>query len=68
MEEIDAATFAEWMAFDSIEPLDAAGAILKGFAGSSERAESPSAPASPPWMQQKHNMLRWFNLFGKKKE
>jgi hypothetical protein len=66
MEEMDAASFCEWVAFDSIEPLDAAGAILQGLS-SSGKGEDQAPPAGPAWMQQKVDMMKWFNLFGKKK-
>lgn len=31
---MDADSFSEWMAYDAIEPIDAAGTILKGLSGS----------------------------------
>lgn len=55
--------YLEWRAFDAIEPLDAAGVILKGLAG---LARTEVRQVSN-WMQQKQNMLHWFNLFGKKR-
>lgn len=59
----------EWRAFDLIEPLDAAGVILRGLAGSGSGGTSvPSHSATPSWMSQKAAMIQYFNLFGKKKQ
>ena len=42
LSEIPAAVFAEWQAYDSLEPIDAAGAILRGLSGG-DRKEPPAA-------------------------
>jgi hypothetical protein len=52
--------YLEWMAFDATEPLDAAGAILKGLSGSSKRAPGPHG--GTPWQAQKQAMLQHIKL------
>jgi hypothetical protein len=44
LSEIPAAMFAEWQAYDSLEPIDPAGAILRGLSGGGkqEAAENPA--------------------------
>lgn len=43
LEEMDAGMFAEWIAFDSLEPIDAAGAILGGLSGPEQPAPTQKA-------------------------
>jgi len=49
------------MAFDSIEPLDAAGVILRGLSGSGSSSGPPPAP-SKSWQVQKAKMIQHINL------
>ncbi len=35
--------------------------------GDPPAAETPEPPQPENWMQQKHDLLHWFNLFGKRK-
>jgi hypothetical protein len=53
--------YLEWFAFDALEPLDPAGAILRGLTKS-----KPRGPTS--WQVQKQQLLQHLSLFGKKKK
>ncbi len=47
--EIPAATFAEWQAYDSLEPIDAAGAILRGLSGGGDSKHEPTVKPAQTW-------------------
>ena len=45
LSEIPAAIFAEWQAYDSLEPIDSAGAILRGLSGGGNKEKPAEKPA-----------------------
>ena len=54
------------MAYDAIEPIDAAGVILKGLSGDGDKQQP--ARSTSGWLNQKMQLLKYFNHFGKKKK
>ncbi len=56
MEEMDARTFAEWAAFDSVEPLDPAGALLDGLA--QRKPQEPQRPRPAQTWQEQYAVMR----------
>lgn len=59
------------MAYDLVEPIDPAGAILKGFGGSSGKpapdpASVPASTGGQHWMAQKQAMIEHGKVVGAK--
>jgi hypothetical protein len=51
--------YLEWLEYDSIEPIDPAGVIVRGLFGSKK--------TSGGWQAQKNKLLNHIAKFGKKK-
>ncbi len=60
MEDLPSDLYLEWMAYDLIEPIDAAGVILKGLSG----PEKPHSSGPVPWQVQKAKMIAYGKLIG----
>jgi len=49
LSEIPAAIFAEWQAYDSLEPIDSAGAILRGLSGGGSKEQPAAEKPAQTW-------------------